>query len=366
MQILFNDFKKQYQSIKSEIDWAIQEVLDSGRYILGEKVEQFETQFAKKNGSNYCIGVGNWLDAIKIWLMALGVWSWDEVITTSHSAVATTLAILEVGAIPVFVDIDEYYALDASKIEEKITSKTKAILPVHIYGQACEIQKIQEICKKHSLFLIEDCAQSHFTTYDEKCVWNFGQIWCFSFYPTKNLGAYGDAGAIVTNDEELYKKCKMIRNYGQETRYKHTMYGMNSRLDEIQAAILQVQLKYIDENTQKRKNIAKKYENWLQEIKQITLLRMREDSSHTFHLFVIECEERDELMNYLKEKWIPTLIHYPLPIHQQPFLNGKYSNVSLPILDQKVKSILSLPIHPYMTVEEVDFIVANIKNFYAK
>lgn len=364
MQILFNDFKKQYQNIKFEIDQVIQRVLDSGWYILGKEVEQFEQVFAKKHGAKYAIGVGNGLDAIKISLLALWIWNWDEVITTSHSAVATSLAILDVWAVPVFVDIDEYYHIDADKIEEKITNKTKAILPVHLYGQSCDIVKIQELCKKHNLLLIEDCAQSHFTQYGWQFVGNFGQVWCFSFYPTKNLWAYGDAGAIITNDEELYKKCKMIRNYGQENRYEHKIYGVNSRLDEIQAAILQVQIKYIDEGTKKRNEIAQKYMNWLQSIAQIALPKMRTHATHTFHLFVIECKHRDELMNYLKEQWIPSLIHYPLSIHKQPFLQWKYDAVSLPILDQKVKTILSLPIHPLLTDEEVEYIISTIKMFY--
>ncbi len=366
MTILFNDFKKQYTARKFEIDAAIQEVLDSGWYILGKQVEQFEQEFAQKNKSAYCVGIGNGLDAIKISLMALWVGDGDEVITTSHSAVATTLAILEVGAIPVFVDIDEYYHIDVSQIEAKITPKTKAILPVHIYGQSSDLKKIKEICDKHNLHLVEDCAQSHFTKYDGKYVWNFGQTGCFSFYPTKNLGAYGDAGAIVTNDEELYKKCKMMRNYGQENRYEHKIYGVNSRLDEIQAAILQVQLRYIDADTIRRNEIAKKYREWLVDIMQISLPKMREYSTHTYHLFVIECENRNALMEYLKDQKIPSLIHYPISIHKQPMFSGKYDSLSLPILDQKVENILSLPIHPFMTHEEVELIISEIHTFYAK
>lgn len=364
MNILFNDFKKQYQTIKNEIDQSIQRVLDSGWYILGKEVEKFEQAFAQKHWAKYAIGVGNGLDAIKISLLALWVWIWDEVITTSHSAVATTLAILDVGAIPIFVDIDAYYHIDANKIEEKITSKTKAILPVHLYGQACDIIKIQELCKKHNLFLVEDCAQSHFTQYGWKFVWNFWQVGCFSFYPTKNLWSYWDAGAIITNDEELYKKCKMIRNYWQENRYEHKVYWINSRLDEIQAAILSVQLSHIDENTKKRQEVSQKYRDWLSSISQISLPKVKINCIHTYHLFVIEIDERDQLMEYLKEKWIPSLIHYPLSIHKQSFLQWKYDDVSLPILDQKVKTILSLPIHPLLTDEEIEYIISAIKMFY--
>lgn len=364
MNILFNDFKQQYQSIKDEIDIAIQRVLDSGWYILGKEVDEFETIFAKKHGAKYAIGVGNGLDAIKISLLALWIREWDEIITTSHSAVATTLAILDIGAKPIFVDIDEYYHIDANKIEEKITKKTKAVLPVHLYGQACAIEQIKAICDKYNLFLIEDCAQSHFTKYNWKFVWNFWEFWCFSFYPTKNLGSFGDAWAIITDNEELYKKCKMIRNYWQENRYEHKIYWINSRLDEIQAAILQVQLNHIDQNTEKRISAAKKYIYWLKDSIQIKLPIIRDWATHTFHLFVIECEKRDLLMQYLKEKGIPSLIHYPISIHKQPLFEWEYNTLSLPILDKKVKNILSLPIHPLITNEQIEYVISTIKMFY--
>ncbi len=364
MQILFNDFKKQYNLLKPEIDEAISRVLDSGWYILWKEVENFEKDFAIKNWSKYAIWVWNWLDAIKISLLALWIWEWDEVITTSHSAVATTLAILDVWAIPIFVDIDEYYNIDADKIEEKITDKTKVILPVHLYGQSCEIKQIKNICEKYNLFLIEDCAQSHFTEYENKKVGNFWNFWCFSFYPTKNLGAFWDAWAIVTNDEKLYLKCKMIRNYWQENRYEHKVYWINSRLDELQASILWVKLKYIDLDNNKRLKIANKFIAWLSWIKQIKLPKIKDNTRHTFHLFVIECEKREELMNFLKNNWIPSLIHYPISIHKQPFFDWKYNDLLLPVLDEKVNKILSLPIHPLLIDEEIDFIISKIKDFY--
>ena len=364
MEILFNDFKRQYSSIKEEMDTAIHEVLNSWWFILWKQVSSFEEEFAQKNWSKYCVWVWNWLDALKISLMALWVGEGDEVITTSHSAVATTLAILDVWAIPVFVDTDEYYCLDSALVEEKITEKTKAIIPVHIYGHSCDIAEIKRICDKHHLYLVEDCAQSHFTEFNWIKLGNYWDTWCFSFYPTKNLWAYGDAWAIVTNDEEIYKKCKMIRNYGQETRYEHKLFWVNSRLDEMQATILRIQLKHIDENTEKRKHVAKRYMDGLKWISQIELPEIRKWSTHTFHLFVIQCEKRDELMKYLKEKWIPTLIHYPISIHKQPFFDGKYSDIELPNLDKQVQKILSLPVHPFMTDEEIEYIVLNIKEFY--
>ncbi len=364
MKILFNDFKKQYQLRKEEFDSAIGRVLESGWYILGKELENFEQEFAEKNGSSYCIWVANGLDALKISLLALWIGEGDEVITTSHSAVATTLAVLDVGATPVFVDIDEYFALDASKIEKAITNKTRAVLPVHLYGQSCDITTIKSICESHHLFLIEDCAQSHFTEFDGKKVGNFGILWCYSFYPTKNLWAFGDAGAIITNDEELAKKCRMIRNYGQENRYEHTVYGINSRLDEIQAAILWVRLRHIDEETLRRREISDLYRIGLSRIKEIILPKISEKGRHTFHLFVIECHDRQGLMDHLESQWIPSLIHYPIPIHRQPLFKGNYDTISLPLLEKKIEVILSLPIHPFLTDEEVFWVIGQIKTFY--
>jgi len=366
MTILFNDFKSQYKEIKPEIDKVIQDVLDSWWYILWNQVKSFEEEFALKNWSKYCIWVANWLDALKVSLIALWIKNGDEVITTSNSAVATTLAILDVWAVPVFVDIDEYYCIDSSKIEEKITLKTKAILPVHLYWQACNIWNIQDICKKYNLFLIEDCAQAHFTKYNDKFVWNFGNTWSFSFYPTKNLWSYWDAWAIVTNNKELFEKCKMIRNYWQENRYKHKIFGINSRLDEIQAAILRVQLKHIDENILKRNKNAIIYRNWLKNIKEISLPKVEKYSNHTYHLFVIECERRNELSKYLSDLNIPTLIHFPIPIHKQEFLGDYFNSIYLPILEKKINNILSLPIHPFLSNEELNFIISSINTFYEK
>lgn len=364
MSILFNDFKKQYLLYRDEINNAIGRVLDSWWYILWNEVETFEKEFALKNNSKYAIWVANWLDALKISLLALWVGSWDEVITTSHSAVATTLAILDVWATPIFVDINECYHINAEKIIQKITHNTKAILPVHLYGQACEIEKIKSICDEYNLYLIEDCAQSHFTEYNTTKVWNFGNVGCFSFYPTKNLGAFGDAGLIVTNDEGLYNKCRMIRNYWQENRYEHKIYGINSRLDELQAAVLNVKIKYIDEENQKRTEIANKYIKGLSQIEELKLPQINSNGKHTFHLFVIECKKREGLMIHLSNHWIPTLIHYPISIHKQPFLKWKYDNITMPVLDKKAETILSLPIHPLLTDDEINFVVSKITEFY--
>jgi len=361
--ILFNDFKKQYQFLKEEIDLAIGEVLESGWYILGKRVEAFEQEFADYLGAEYCVGVANGLEALQIGLMALGISKGDEVITTSLSAAATALAIRAVGAKPVFVDIDDYFCLDAEKIEEKITERTKAILPIHPYGQSADIKKIKQICKKHNLYLIEDAAQAHGAEYQNQKLGTFGDLGCFSFYPTKNLGAFGDAGAIVTNSKEFYQKCRMIRNYGQSSHYRHKVYGINSRMDEIQAAILSVQLKHLDRYNEKRNEIAKTYFKMLSDVSQIKLPETREGAGHIYCLFVIEAEKRDKLMEFLKQKGITTLIHYPLPIHKQECFS-EYNDLSLPVLEEKVKNILSLPVHPFLEQDEVLYICEKIKEFY--
>ena len=362
--ILFNDFKKEYLFLRKEMDLAIKEVLRSGRYILGEKVERFEKQFADYLGVKYCIGVGNGLEALQVALMALGVKKGDEVITTAHSAVATALAVKAVGAKPVFVDIDEYYHLDSDKIEEKITSHTKAILPVHLYGQTADIKKIKKVVRKHHLYLIEDAAQAHGAEYNGQKAGTFGEFGCFSFYPTKNLGAYGDAGAIVTDSKDLYERCKMIRNYDQKNRYEHEVYGLNSRLDEIQAAILSVKLKYLDKFNQRRNEQAKLYFKLLKDIKEIKLPKIRKNAKHIYYLFVIEAERRDKLMKFLRKNNISTLIHYPIPIHEQKCFS-EFNNLKLPILEDKVKKILSLPIHPFLKNKDIAYISQKIIEFYA-
>ena len=363
--ILFNDFKKEYLKLKTEIDFAINEVLNSGQYILGEKVEKFEREFADYLKIKYCLGVGNGLEALQITLMALGIGEGDEVITAAHSAVATALAIKAVGAKLIFVDIDEYFHLDSNKIEEKITNRTKAILPVHLYGQPVAIKKIKEIADKYNLYLIEDSAQAHGAEYNGQKVGTFGDFACFSFYPTKNLGAFGDGGAIVTNQKDLYEKCKMIRNYGQQSKYQHEIYGLNSRLDEIQAAILSLKLKYLDQLNQKRNKNANLYRELLKNLKEIKLPKIREGADHVYHLFVIEAERRDELMKFLEKNKISTLIHYPISIHMQNCF-PEFHNIKIPILDSKVDNLLSLPIHPFLSNKDIIYISEKIIKFYGK
>jgi len=253
--------------------------------------------------------------------------------------------------------------IDADKIEQSITNKTKAIIPVHLYGQSVAIKKILGIAKKHKLHVIEDCAQAHGAEYAGKRVGTFGVMGCFSFYPTKNLGAFGDAGMIVTNNKNMAEKCRMIRNYGQKNRYEHIMYGMNSRLDELQAAILRTLLPSLDQNNKKRSEIAKIYQEELSQVNELQLPRMRDHANHVYHLFVIETKRRDELHNYLKKNGIDTLVHYPIPIHKQKcFL--EYNSIKLPIIEKKAHRILSLPNHPFLTKKEVEYVCEKIKSFY--
>jgi len=366
MQIKFNDFIKESEVRGVEYKKAFDRVLKSGWYILGNEVRLFEEEFSRFLGVKYCIGVGNGLEALQISLMSLGIGKGDEVITAPVSAVATTLAILAVGAKPVFVDVNCNGQIDASKIEEKITSKTKAIIPVHLYGQPCEIDLIEKICKENDLFLVEDAAQAHGATYKGKKVSTYGDISGFSFYPTKNLGAIGDGGAIVTNNEDLAESCRQIRDYGQKSKYVHTVYGLNSRLDELQAALLRVKLLHLDKDNEKRKKIASEYCKNLSDIRNLSIVLPENINDSVFHIFAITTEERDQLKSYLESKGIPALIHYPISIPDQPFLKNDYSKSSISNARKFVKEQLSLPIHPFLTLKEVKDISITVKKFFNK
>ena len=363
--IVMNDFKKEYNHIKTEVDQAIKRCLESGWYILGEEVAAFEKEFAHYTGVSYAIGVANGLEALQIGLMALGIGEGDEVITVSNSAVATSLAITNTGATPIFVDIDDYYHIDLNDVERKITNKTKAIIPVHLFGQIVDMDGLTALAQKYNLKIIEDACQAHGATYKGKHAGSFGDLAAFSFYPTKNLGAYGDGGAITTNSQELYEKCLMLRNYGQQNRYEHKYKGLNSRLDELQAAILRVKLTHSDEMITKRQDIAKQYIQLLSGIDGLELPKIRANGQHGFHLFVIKTDQRDALQNYLKENGIATIVHYPIPIHKQECYS-EFNNLNLPKTETASGTILSLPMHPFLTEKEIQFICNTIKKFYEK
>jgi dTDP-4-amino-4,6-dideoxygalactose transaminase len=365
-KIKYLDFPEEMRLRGSEYVAAVRRVFNSGIYVLSGEVSDFESKFAKYLGMKYCVGVANGLEAIQITLMALKIGKGDEVITTPVSAVATTLAILAVGAAPIFTDVDKNGQIDAGLVEKLITKRTKAVLPVHLYGQPMNIIELKKICQKHGLFLIEDAAQAHGTTFGGKKVGTFGDVACYSFYPTKNLGAIGDGGAIITNDSKLAKICSEIRDYGQESKYIHTRFGLNSRLDELQAAILSEKLKYLDVDNEKRREVAKRYVKNLKGINEIKVILPGNVEDSNFHLFVIRTNKRDELKEYLAKNGIPSLVHYPITIPDQPMFGKKYKNLKIAQARKLVTEVLSLPCHPYLSGEDVDYISSKIIEFFHK
>ena len=363
MKINFNQLDRGYKKFKSEYDKAAIEALESGWYILGKKVEEFESNFSSFIGSKYCVGVNSGLDALILSIRALNIKEGDEVIVPANTYIATVLGITENKATPVFVEPDEYYNLDSDKIEEKITNKTKAIIAVHLYGQSANMKKIKEISDKHNLLLIEDCAQSHGAKFEGKTTGIWGDIGCFSFYPTKNIGAFGDGGAIVTDKKEIYEKMKMLRNYGSKVKYENEIEGVNSRLDEIQAALLSVKLRYYKELRREREYIANRY---LNEIKNplIKLPKTRKNSEHVWHLFVIKTENRDKLQKYLLDNEIGTQIHYPIPPHlSKTYEYLSYKKGDFSITEEYSETILSLPLFEGMTDQEIDYVIKIINKF---
>jgi len=363
-KVKYLDFPEEYRLRGKSYMKAISRVFISGIYVLGPEVANFEKEFSKFTGTKNCIGVANGLEAIQISLMALGIKPGDEVITTPISAVATTLAILAVGATPVFSDVNEDGQINIDLIERLITKRTKAVLPVHLYGQPMDIVELKKICNKHKLFLIEDAAQAHGTKLDGKKVGTFGDVACYSFYPTKNLGAIGDGGAITTNNLKVAQICHEIRDYGQKSKYIHSRFGLNSRLDELQASILLEKLKYLEIDNKKRQEIAKRYIKRLRGIEEIKMVLPETIEDSNYHLFVIRTTKRDDLKNYLAKNGIPTLIHYPITIPDQPMFKGIYKNINIPIARKFVNEILSLPCHPFMKLSEVDYISDKIRDFF--
>lgn len=366
MNVPFVDLKSQYQSIKQHIDKAIQQVIDETAFIGGTHVKAFEKSFAQAYDVKHCISCANGTDAIYIIMKMLGIGAGDEVITTACSWISTSETIGQTGATPVFVDIDPlYYTIDVDRIEEKITPRTKAIIPVHLYGQMADIETIAKICEKHGLYLIEDCAQSHFSKYKDINAGNRGIAGTLSFYPGKNLGAYGDAGAIITNDDSLAEKCRMYANHGALIKHQHQMEGINSRLDGLQASILSAKLPYIGQWTEQRIANAAIYDQQLDAIPFIKRPKVRPDSRHTFHLYVILAERRNELAAWLKQKGIETAIHYPTPL---PFLPAyRYLSAipqDFPIASRYQNQILSLPMYPELTKEAIQYVSQCVSEFY--
>lgn len=359
------DLKEQYQSIKEDIDSAIQRVLDRGWFVLGEEVERFEKEFAAFIGSTHAVGVNTGTDALFIALRALNIGPGDEVITTPLTATYTALAISMSGAKVTLADIDEQtYNIDPQKIKEEITPKTKAIIPVHLYGQPADMEPILALVKEYNLKVIEDAAQAHGALYKGQKVGSIGDIGCFSFYPSKNLGAYGDAGMITTNDAGTAAKVRMIRNGGQSDRYKHQLLGVNSRLDELQAAILGVKLRHLETWNEKRRKLAALYDEGLSGL-EISLPKQKENCKHVYHLYVIQTSQRDKLKEFLSENGVGTQIHYPRPVHLQKayeFLN--LAPGWFPRAERAAEEVLSLPMYPELKEEQVKFVAATIRRFY--
>lgn len=363
MNISFVNLKRQYSSLKNEVDEKILDVLQSTQFILGPNVEKFEEEFARYCDTKYAVGMASGTDALALGLEALGIGHGDEVITVPNTFIATVDAISRNGAKPVFVDINpETYNIDVNKIKEKISSKTKAIIPVHLYGNPVEMDALSELAIEYDVKIVEDACQAHGAIYKEKKVGSFGDIGCFSFYPGKNLGAYGDGGIAVTNNKEIAEKLKMLRNYGQSQKYYHDFIGYNSRLDEIQAAILRVKLKHLDDWNDLRGIHAKKYNELLNDIDGISKPSEQIHSKHVYHLYVIRCNEREKLQKYLTSKGISTGIHYPIPIHlQKAYQHLGYRQGDFPITEDYADRILSLPMFPDLTEEEIKYVARRIR-----
>ncbi len=363
MKIMPNNLKRQYDLHALEYEQAALSVLRSGWYILGKEVEEFEKEFARYTGSKYCVGLASGLDALWISLRILGIGKGDEVIVAGNAYIACVMGISMNDATPVFVEPDEFDNIDATKIEAVITKNTKAILPVHLFGQSCDMTAITKIAQKHNLKVVEDCAQSHGTFWNGKMLGSIGEIGCFSFYPSKGCGAFGDAGAIVTDDIEIANKFKAFRNYGSSKRYYNDFVGANSRLDELQAGLLRVKLSHMDELNAERVKIATRY---LNEIKNplVSLPKTRPGSTNTWHQFTLHSDKRDRLIEHLSSFDIGTIIHYPVP----PHLSKAYSylNVekgSLPITERCADTIVSIPMYNGMTDDEISFVIEKINEF---
>jgi len=370
--IPFIDLKRQYKEIEEEILSAIKRVFEKGRFILGEEVSAFEEEFSRYCGVRYGVGVGSGTDALHLALKAAGTGEGDEVITVANSFIATALAIAQTGGKPLFVDIDpETYTMDPNALEDLLRrrkkragrQRIKAILPVHLYGHPAEMDAMMDIADRYNLVVIEDACQAHGAEYQGKKVGSFGLLSCFSFYPTKNLGGYGDGGMVVTDDKKLNEKLRLLRCYGEKKKYHHVLKGSNSRLDEIQGAILRVKLRYLDQRNEEKRKRARIYRRMLGGPGVCCPIE-KEKARHVYHLFVIRTKKRNALQPFLKENGIETLIHYPIPIHlQKAFKELGYRRGDFPWTEQYAREILSLPFFPEMTESEMEEVATQIKIF---
>jgi len=361
----FVDLKAQYATIKGEVDDAIQSVINETAFIGGKYVEKFEREFAEMVEAKHCIGCSCGTDALFISVKSLGIGPGDEVLVPANTFIATAEAVELAGATPVFVDIDDYFHMDPAKIEEKITSKTKAVIVVHLYGQPVDFIAIRDICYKRGLYIIEDCAQSHFATYRDKFTGTLGDVGAFSFYPAKNLGAFGDGGAVVTNNDGIATFARKFAFHGSTRKYVHETEGINSGLDGIQAAILSVKLKYSSNWKNSRFRNASLYDKNLMGIEHVRTPRIRPGNSHVFHLYVIMADGRDELMSYLGKKGISCGIHYPYALpFSLVYRNDGYRPMDFPVSYRTQKKILSLPMYPELEDEQIVRVADSIREFY--
>jgi dTDP-4-amino-4,6-dideoxygalactose transaminase len=365
--IPFVDLKIQYQSIKSEIEAAVKRVIESGSYILGPEVENFEKDFAEYVGARFCVGVNSGTAALQLALMAAGVGASDEVIVPANTFFATAETVSTAGGRPVFVDADPVaYTIDVSKIENAITPRTRAIIPVHLYGQPADLDPIFEIARRHNLIVIEDAAQAHGAEYKGRRVGALSQVGCFSFYPAKNLGAYGDAGAIVTNDEAIARRLRLLRDHGSERKYHHEIVGYNFRLETLQAAVLGVKLRHLEAWTELRRQHAARYAE-LMKPTSLVLPRELEYARHVYHLYVVQSDRRDELQQKLAAAGVHTGIHYPIPVHFQPAYSSLgYRAGDFPETEKQSRRVLSLPMFAELTDEQINLVAEALKQLEAR
>lgn len=364
----FVDLAAQHQSIAGEIDGAIKEVLTRCDFIGGHSVQRFEQAFADFTGAHHAVGLSNGLDALRLSLLALNIGPGDEVIVPANTYIATALAVSGVGARPVMVDCEgQYYNIDVTKIEAAITPRTKAIIPVHLTGQAADMDPILKLAEQHKLHVVEDAAQAHGTLYKGKMCGTLGSVACFSFYPSKNLGAYGDAGIVTTNSQTLADKIRRLRNYGQRQKYEHVEKGLNARLDTLQASILNVKLPYLPKWNALRAAHAEKYKELLGDVEGLRFQSAAPYSTHIYHLFIIETKDRDSLAKHLEAAGIQTGIHYPVPLHlQAAYSDLGYSEGDFPEAERLAKNMLSLPMYPELSAGQIEFVAAQVRNFFQK
>jgi dTDP-4-amino-4,6-dideoxygalactose transaminase len=365
MKIPFGNLKRHYEQLREQIDTATREVYESGWLILGQQVQDFEANFAQYCGAKYAVGVGSGTEALHLALLACGIKPGDEVITVANTCVPTLSAVSFAGAVPVFVDIDQKtFTINPALIEARITPKTKAILPVHLYGQCADMDLILEIANRYGLAVIEDCAQAHGSLYKGRMAGTIGHAGAFSFYPSKNLGAFGDGGLVLTNDATIAQTVVKLRNYGQEKRYYHSIKGFNSRLDELQAAILNAKLPYLDAWNQRRREIARRYHEAFSSVG-LCCPAEAPDRFHTYHLYVLRVPQRDRFQQLLAQNAIATLIHYPIPVHlQESYTECRVQGKYLPLTEQLASEIVSLPLYPELTDEEVNYIIQTVLTAY--